>query len=68
VCRDATNRDLTINSLLWDPISGEVLDYNNGVKDLFAGRLCAGSTAVGSLIADPSRCIRCAFMTCTHHL
>jgi len=36
---DAARRDFTINALYYDPTTGEVLDYHDGVKDLRAKRL-----------------------------
>ncbi|TWU60821.1 tRNA nucleotidyltransferase/poly(A) polymerase [Rubripirellula tenax] len=37
--QDALRRDFTINGLFYDPISDQVIDYVNGVKDLQAGLL-----------------------------
>jgi len=37
----ARRRDFTINALLWDPLTGEVLDSHGGLKDLREGRLRA---------------------------
>jgi poly(A) polymerase len=34
---DALRRDFTINALLFDPVSGEILDFVNGSADLAAG-------------------------------
>lgn len=34
---DAIRRDFTINGMFYDPISGEILDYVEGVKDLERG-------------------------------
>jgi poly(A) polymerase len=44
---DALRRDFTINGLMLDPVSGEVLDYVNGRADLQAGIIRA--------IGDPER-------------
>lgn len=44
---DVQRRDFTINGLLRDPISGEVLDYVDGRKDLAAGII--------RTIGDPDR-------------
>lgn len=59
VYRDATARDFSINSLLWDPCSHTLLDYNGGVVDLHNGRVAAACMPIKSLVDDPSRCIRC---------
>ena len=47
---DARRRDFTINALLLDPVSGEVLDYVDGRADLAAGVIRA--------IGDPERRFR----------
>jgi poly(A) polymerase len=47
---DAVRRDFTINALLLDPISGEILDFVHGREDLAAGIVRA--------IGDPERRFR----------
>ena len=42
---DAIRRDFTINALFLDPVSGDILDYVGGYKDLAERRL--------QLIGDP---------------
>lgn len=32
--KDVKRRDLTINSIAMNPITGEIVDYNNGIEDL----------------------------------
>jgi poly(A) polymerase len=44
---DVARRDFTINGMMLDPVSGEVLDFVNGRKDLEAGIIRA--------IGDPQR-------------
>jgi poly(A) polymerase len=44
---DVTRRDFTINGMMLDPVSGEVLDFVGGQKDLEAGIIRA--------IGDPER-------------
>jgi len=51
-------RDLTINALLLDPLSGEVLDPAGGLEDLKAGRLRA--VDAGTFPEDPLRPVRVA--------
>lgn len=45
--QDATRRDFTINALFYDPATGEVWDYHDGVADLKKRRL--------RMIGDPER-------------
>lgn len=52
----ARRRDFTINALLWDPLSGEVLDFWGGIEDLRAGRLRAVDPATFG--EDPLRVLR----------
>ncbi len=47
---DAVRRDFTINALMLDPFSGEVLDFTDGRRDLEAGIIRA--------IGDPERRFR----------
>jgi poly(A) polymerase len=46
-CEDVVRRDFTINGMMLDPLSGEVLDFVEGRKDLEAGIIRA--------IGDPER-------------
>lgn len=49
-------RDFTINALLWDPLTGDILDPWGGLEDLRAGRLRAvDATTFGE---DPLRVLR----------
>ena len=42
--QDALRRDFTINSLFWDPTTGEILDFVEGRKDIERGILrCIGN-------------------------
>jgi putative nucleotidyltransferase with HDIG domain len=47
---DVLRRDFTINALLLDPVTGEILDFTNGRADLEAGLIRA--------IGDPARRFR----------
>ena len=54
----ARRRDLTINSIGWDPLSDEILDPFGGQADLEAGRLRATDPA--HFGEDPLRALRAA--------
>lgn len=54
----ALRRDLTINALAMDPLTGEVLDPWGGLDDLAAGRLRA--TSLEHFAEDPLRGLRVA--------
>jgi tRNA nucleotidyltransferase (CCA-adding enzyme) len=41
VAEAARRRDFTVNALLWDPLTGEILDPFHGMEDLHARRLRA---------------------------
>lgn len=51
----SARRDFTINSLMLDPRTGEVLDFHGGIEDLRAGRLRHTSEA---FVEDPLRVLR----------
>lgn len=55
---DAARRDFTINALYYDPTSGEVLDYHDGVKDLRARRLRIIGDPAARYREDPVRMLR----------
>jgi putative nucleotidyltransferase with HDIG domain len=55
---DVQRRDFTINGLLLDPISGEVLDFVGGRKDLEAGLIRAIGDAKGRFAEDKLRMLR----------
>jgi poly(A) polymerase len=55
---DAARRDFTINALYYDPTSGEVLDYHDGVKDLRARRLRMIGEPEARYREDPVRMLR----------
>ena len=54
----ATRRDLTVNSMGLDPLTGEILDPHGGLEDLKAGVLRA--TDPGAFSEDPLRGLRVA--------
>ena len=55
---DAIRRDFTVNSLFYDPIDGEILDYTGGLKDLGHRRLCVIGNPVTRFQEDPVRMLR----------
>ena len=55
---DANRRDFTINGMFLDPISGEVLDYVGGRRDLEAGLLRAIGTPADRFDEDKLRLVR----------
>jgi poly(A) polymerase len=55
---DAARRDFTINALYYDPTTGEVLDYHDGVKDLKARRLRIIGDPEARYREDPVRMLR----------
>lgn len=54
----ARRRDVTVNALGWDPLTGEILDAWGGVEDLAAGRLRAVDPVLFG--DDPLRALRVA--------
>ena len=55
---DVKRRDLTINSLYYDPISERILDYHNGISDLKKREIVVIGKKKERLIEDPLRIIR----------
>jgi len=55
---DAKRRDFTINALFWDPISGEILDYVRGRKDIEDRVIRAIGKAEDRFLEDALRLIR----------
>ena len=55
---DAARRDFTINAMYYDPTSGDVLDYHDGVKDLRARRLRMIGEPEARYREDPVRMLR----------
>ena len=56
--KDALRRDFTINALMLDPFSGEVLDYVNGRADLEAGVIRAIGNPEARFAEDHLRMLR----------
>ena len=55
---DVNRRDLTINSLYYDPVSERILDYHNGISDLRKREIVIIGNAKGRLVEDPLRIVR----------
>jgi poly(A) polymerase len=55
---DAARRDFTINALFYDPASGEVLDYHDGVRDIRRRRLRIIGEPEARYREDPVRMLR----------
>ena len=59
-------RDLTLNAIVADPLTGELQDPTGGRQDLLAGRLQAADPK--RFAEDPLRVIRVARFAATHQL
>ena len=55
---DVKRRDLTINSLYYDPVSERILDYHNGISDLKKREVVVIGNIKERLIEDPLRIVR----------
>jgi poly(A) polymerase len=55
---DAARRDFTINALYYDPSTGEVLDYHDGVRDIRRRRLRIIGDPEARYREDPVRMLR----------
>ena len=55
---DAVRRDLTINSIYYDPFSSEIVDYTGGVRDLKNKKIRFIGDAEKRVIEDPVRILR----------
>ena len=55
---DVKRRDLTINSLYYDPVSERILDYHNGISDLKRREIVVIGKTKERLIEDPLRIVR----------
>jgi len=62
IYRDSFDRDLTINSMYLDPVTGEYIDFHEGQADMKAGILRAVQSADNRIAEDPLRMMRaCRF-------
>ncbi len=55
---DVVRRDLTINSIYYDPLSDKIVDYTGGVKDLESKRIRFVGDVEKRIIEDPVRILR----------
>lgn len=55
---DVLRRDLTINSIYYDPFSHEVIDYTNGIKDLKDKKIKFIGNSSERILEDPVRILR----------
>lgn len=55
---DARRRDFTINALFYDPVSGELIDYVSGLKDIESRQLRMIGDPEIRLAEDPIRILR----------
>ena len=55
---DVKRRDLTINSLYYDPVSEKILDYHDGISDLKKREIVVIGKTKERLIEDPLRIVR----------
>jgi poly(A) polymerase len=55
---DALRRDLSVNSLYYDPLAGEVLDYHGGLEDIRKGQLRVIGDPEQRFREDPVRMLR----------
>ena len=60
----ARRRDLTMNALMWDPLSGELIDPYQGLDDIKAGRLRAVDRDLFG--DDPLRALRAVRMAAVY--
>ncbi len=55
---DSARRDFTINSLYYDPIKGNLIDFNNAMEDFKAKRIVSLIPLRKTFIEDPVRMVR----------
>ncbi len=55
---DSARRDFTINSLYYDPIKGNLIDFNNAIEDFKAKRIVSLIPLRRTFIEDPVRMVR----------
>ncbi len=56
--QDAKRRDFSLNSLYYDPVTGELLDFNNAMADFKKRRVRSVIPLATSFIDDPVRMVR----------
>ena len=63
---DSARRDFTVNAMMYDPESGELLDYQGGAEDLRAGILRFIGDPKTRIVEDRLRLLRAARFACTY--
>jgi poly(A) polymerase len=58
VDQDARRRDFTINSLYYNPVNGQLLDFNHAMEDFKKRRITSVIPLDESFVEDPVRMIR----------
>ena len=64
---DAKRRDFTINGMFYDPLTGKILDYVEGQKDLEKGMIRAIGNPHQRISEDRLRMIRAIRLACRFH-
>jgi hypothetical protein len=65
---DVQRRDLTINGLLCDPLTGEVIDYVGGIQDIEDGVARFIGNAEDRILEDALRILRWIMFVCRYGL
>lgn len=64
---DSSRRDLTINTIAIDPISGKEIDYFNGISDIKEKKIKFVGNPSDRIFEDPNRILRaCRFKALLH--
>lgn len=61
---DATRRDFTVNAMFYDPLTGQIMDFYGGAKDLASRKLNFVGNADQRIKQDPLRMLRAARLSC----
>ncbi|MBU6447263.1 CCA tRNA nucleotidyltransferase [Patescibacteria group bacterium] len=61
---DASRRDFTVNAMFYDPLTGEIMDFYGGAKDLALLKINFVGNASGRIKEDPLRMLRAARLSC----
>lgn len=56
--QDAKRRDFSLNSLYYNPVTGDLLDFNRAMDDIKKGRIRSVIPLTTSFIDDPVRMVR----------
>lgn len=61
---DALRRDFSVNAMFYDPVTGEVMDFYGGAKDLASKKINFVGNANDRIQEDPLRMLRAARLSC----